>query len=113
MNDKKNKLGNLPEMENKKDQKILENLLEEVSNRKNRETDTIVERVLDEVLAIDGKVRLEGILQTPKSRILYRNSIKEALNETYGYDLPMHLTDKEDMISELKRVLDKEEGDAE
>lgn len=116
MSDKRKKEVNISEMRSELDdenQKVLDRFIKEVNKRDSELKNDLVDRVLNEVLAIDGVVRMEGLFPTAKSRIRYRNSIKKSLNEMYGYDLPIKSEDDDQLIKELKEALEEDEDNEE
>ena len=116
MSDKRKKEVNISEMRSELDdenQKVLDRFIKEVNKRDSELKNDLVDRVLNEVLAIDGVVRMEGLFPTSKGRIRYRNSIKKSLNEMYGYDLPIKSEDDDQLIKELKEALEEGEDNEE
>lgn len=93
----------------KMDEKLVEKLNEQVKQLEEEKEEKIVNDVLDEVLAVDGEVRLKGLFNRPMDRMFYRDQIKMQLNKNYGYNLPIKYAELsiEEFKKEIMEVTNK------
>mgnify|MGYP000745201430 CR=1 FL=1 len=90
------------------DNEILERLHELAKKHEIETVNKIVDNVLDEVLAIDGKIRLNRLLVHPKERSIYRDNIKRLLNKHHEYNLPLNEDKKwNTLINDIKNAIDE------